>query len=129
MEPYLTLQNRKLVKLISRFRSGAHKLRIHTGRYEIPGGLLITDRTCIYCNSNEIDDENHFITSCQFHSCERNTLFTNVGAVLPNFLSMTAYEKFIYLLQTKDMNVLTYFGKYLENCFESRSRVDTARQV
>ena len=129
MEPYILLSNKSLVTHISRFRTGSHNLRIHTGRYEIPGGLHINDRTCIFCSSKEIDDEYHFITSCQFHLTERDLLYTKVGAVIPRFMSKSSSEKFIFLNQSDSRDVISSLGKYLESCVRNRQKTAALRQA
>ena len=119
-ETFLSVPNIKLVKILSRFRMGSHNLRIHTGRYEVAGGLSVSDRTCLFCQSSEIDDEYHNITTCLFHSSERNLLYTHVTSVFPEFTQLSNYEKFIHLLRSDNLDVLINLGRYIEKCVENR---------
>ena len=63
---------------MSRLKTSNHKLRIETGRYTIPK-TPIEDCICLKCsNSNEIEDEIHFILSCKKFFNQRKVLFSKV---------------------------------------------------
>ena len=51
---------------INKFRLGNHKLRIETGRHTIPK-TPINLRICLFCHSNEVENEIHFLFSCQLY--------------------------------------------------------------
>ena len=62
VEWYLTLDlPRKIVNSIVRFRGGLLRIGINEGRYE---NIPYLERICKLCNSNEIDDESHFLFRC-----------------------------------------------------------------
>ncbi len=68
-EPFVyRVHNRAHRSLLSQFRCGILALKIETGRYtQIPLEL----RLCILCDSNLVEDENHFLFQCPlitFHS-------------------------------------------------------------
>ena len=61
MEPYIhEAKNVQLRKILARFRTGTHWLRIRSGRYE---GVARENRFCPHC-SNAVDDELHAIFHC-----------------------------------------------------------------
>ena len=41
-------------------------VKTETGRYEIK--ILRNERICSFCNSNKIEDENHFLLDCEANS-------------------------------------------------------------
>ena len=51
------------------------RLRIETGRFE---KLRAEDRKCQFCDSNEVDDENHFFMKCHLLAQERQELFSKL---------------------------------------------------
>jgi hypothetical protein len=57
----------------------AHSLRLETGRYERKPNkenklikIVREERTCLYCNNNDVEDEMHFLLKCPLYSIERN---------------------------------------------------------
>ena len=65
MEKYLLLGSVILRKAICRIKISAHDLRKESGRYA-KHHLIRSERICTKCNSNEIEDEFHFILKCKF---------------------------------------------------------------
>ncbi len=74
--------------LISQLRLGILPLRIETGRYS---KLETKDRLCLLCNSNEVEDESHFLFKCNFYSTLRFKLETDIGC---NFSNMNIERSF-----------------------------------
>ncbi len=74
--------------LISQLRLGILPLRIETGRYS---NLNVAERTCLICNSGEVEDENHFLFDCAHYVDEREILLHDIG---DNFDDMNVDEKF-----------------------------------
>ena len=53
---------------MTKFRISAHSLRIESGRYERKPNkenklikIVREERTCLYCNNNDVEDEKHFL--------------------------------------------------------------------
>ncbi len=74
--------------LISQLRLGILPLRIETGRYS---NLEVKDRTCLICDTNNVEDEEHFLFNCEFYSNERSTFETGLNC---NFADLSTTEKF-----------------------------------
>ncbi len=56
-------------RLISRFRTGCHGLRLDTGRLADGVHLDRTDRLCLVCKSLDcVEDEQHFVFDCPAYS-------------------------------------------------------------
>ena len=70
-EAYLDMiSNSQYRYLLTQMRISAHRLRIETDRYG-RNRIIQSDRVCVYCNYNEIDDEFHFILVCDIHLLNR----------------------------------------------------------
>ena len=60
-------------RLISRFRTGCHGLRIDTGRWADGVPLDRTDTLCLLCRSlYRVEDEQHFVFDCPAYSHVRS---------------------------------------------------------
>jgi len=56
-------------RLLSRFRTGCHGLRVDTGRWADGVHLDRTDRLCLVCKSLDcVQDEQHFVFDCPAYS-------------------------------------------------------------
>ena len=114
-EKYLSIignfeQRRSLTKL----RISSHHLRIESGRYQ---GTLLNDRTCTRCNSGDVEDEYHFLFQCVKFNDDRNHLFQEITKSCPNFLTLNARDKLIWLMNTEDKSILTAACKFIsKNC-------------
>lgn len=72
-EKYLTFNFNKYDRsLCAQFRSGILPLRIEVGRYRQEP---IEARTCDFCHTGAIEDEEHFIFDCTAYTEERSKLF------------------------------------------------------
>ncbi len=74
--------------LISQLRLGILPLRIETGRFS---NLKVEERTCLICNSNNVENESHFLFECESYANERVKLEQDIGC---NFSIMNENEKF-----------------------------------
>ena len=77
-------------RLLSRFRSGWHGLRVDTGRWEENVHLARGDRLCLVCNSSRVvEDGQHFLFHCPAYAplrVQSADLFQQ-GCTVANFLS------------------------------------------
>ena len=56
------------------FRSGALPLAYETGKYSRPP-VPVDDRLCVYCNSERVENEKHFLMECNLYDDFRYNLF------------------------------------------------------
>ena len=103
---------------VSKIRASSHDLEIERGRYTRPR-LDPNQRLCSTCL--EAEDEEHFVTSCRVNINERQTLFTKISSKEPIFMHLDNREKFIFLMFSKDRQILTWFGKFLHKSFITRN--------
>ena len=106
----LLLKNFEQRRNLSRFRVSAHKLRIETARYQ---GTLRQDRTCLRCNSGEIEDEKHFLFTCSKLSAERDILLQQILTTCKNFNTLTINQKMIWLMTTENVQILSCLSNYI----------------
>lgn len=100
-EKYLDILPGNLRTYFCKIRLSAHSLRIQTGRYA-RNRIPRNERYCQYCNTNDLEDEFHFVLICPCYSEIRNKLIkyvinlyvniftkTQVCLSLSNYLSLT----------------------------------------
>ena len=71
-------------QLVAKLRSGNHDLRIETGRHCIPK-VPKHLRICKFCSDNEVENESHFLFSCNLYQNIRKKFFDDVSLKYPNF--------------------------------------------
>ena len=103
---------------VSKIRASSHDLEIERGRYTRPR-LDPNQRLCSTCL--EVEDEEHFVTSCRVNINERQTLFAKISSKDPTFMHLDNREKLIFLMSSKDRQILTWFGKFLHKSFITRN--------
>ena len=120
MEPYLYLVKKPKYRIaISKLRCSSHTLAIEKGRHTKPKTDL-SERLCLFCRSNKVEDEKHFIIECCLYSDERDRLFTKVITVNPDFASMHDDDKFEYLFRTDNERTLAWLGKFIHESLSKR---------
>lgn len=64
VSPYLKeVTSRVQLRHLAQLRTGSHRLRVETGRWERPR-LPWQERTCLRCGSGAVDDEHHLVFDC-----------------------------------------------------------------
>ena len=76
----------------AKFRCGVAPLKIETGRYE---RKELNERLCINCDN--LEDEKHVLLKCPLYEDLRQSMFIDVVGHNNNFLTLSDYEKFIFL--------------------------------
>lgn len=107
-------------KALSRLRLSSHRLRIESGRYDKK--CPINEWKCIYCNSNDVEDEYHFVLVCDFYTELRKLYIKKYYHVRPNM------AKFITLLNSGSIITLKKLGKYVHECFNKRDNFTIRRE-
>ncbi len=106
VEPYVKYYVPKNIRSVfAQIRIGILPLHIETGRFV---NVAINDRVCNICNSYNVEDEIHFIFSCEAYINERRVLFDHCINILPDFMDMTDNEKLKYLM-TVEWKILMKF--------------------
>ena len=97
VEKYLNLNlNRYERSLMAQFRVGILPLRIEVGRYR---GEEVHFRKCVFCDSEDVEDEQHFLLKCSMYNEFRQDLLSkcNLSNMTPNlFRILMSEDKYAY---------------------------------
>ena len=105
-EKYIILNlSRHERSLLAQLRCGILQLRIETGRYI---GEPLSDRVCVFCNENVIENESHFVSSCSFYQDLRGQVFGDILNV-----DLTPDEKLIVLMLNHERKLSKFIVKAL----------------
>ena len=98
-----------------RFRLGCHHLRIHTGRWQLPG-LPRPQHTCLRCTSTAVDDEAHCLFLCEHPTIvEARDVFMSTVVPPVSALSSLRYADF-WALSSTGRVPLSVLVKYVAIC-------------
>ena len=116
-EKYLLSNMTKLEKShFAQFRCGILPLRVETGRYS---GLSVHERTCNICNSNETEDEIHFLFKCACYHDLRQSLIDKATETKSFFLLLNDVEKLRHVVE----NHFIYVAKFIVDAMQRRKSV------
>jgi exonuclease III len=113
-EPYLDILPRNLRKHLVKLRMSVYPLRIQTGRYA-SNNTPRNERYCLVCNSNDIEDEFHFVCICRCYINIRRKYLKRFFYINPSVF------KFHQLLVSTDKNEIVKLCKYIQEAFEIRN--------
>ena len=97
----------------------AHPLQIERGRYTNPK-TPVENRICPCCNTNNVEDELHFLTKCPAYSNQRSSLYNDIAKGNIHFTSLSDEMKMIYMLNSEDATGLIV-SKFIYECLQARS--------
>ena len=108
--------------IITKFRLNAHRLRINSGAYENKGSPIPTElRTCMFCESNAVENESHFILECKKYENIRLDFIENFSNYHKNFSSLSIKEKTLIILNNQNKSTAHMVGKYLHEIYYLRN--------
>ena len=124
VEPYIVkIKNRNQRQWLTRFRTSAHTLCIETGRYTRPV-TPISDRKCVYCDDEAIDDERHFILLCKTFNIKRQCFMGRMRVLHQQFENMSLDEKLTFILCPPTADIAKCVSKYLGIMSGIRREID-----
>jgi len=91
------ITNQKHRRTVAKRRAGNHNLRIETGRHSTPK-LPEHLRICLYCSSNEVENEVHFLLSCNRYDTIRTSLVEDIISKYLDFNSLNVHNKIFFSL-------------------------------
>ena len=143
-EPYLDLvRNRNQRAFLSRLRVSSHNLAIERGRWTRPV-TPASARFCGYCSHStspstptatptspppaspqkQVDTEFHFLTQCNAFVSERNLVYGEMSAHVPNFAQMSDQQKFATMLCPTTAHSAKLIHRFIKLMFEGREKMD-----
>ena len=102
--------------LLSQLRMGILPIRLETGRFN---NLKIDDRVCMICNNGEIEDEIHFLFSCNKYEDIRAKFISDICRKNPELNNIDKVE----LLSICFRQHTRQLAKYVYNIFEKRKEL------
>ena len=98
------------------------------GKYISSISHLLSQRICQYCDSGDLDSEMHAIMACEMFNLKRQCFFGRVGAIVPNFLSLTNEQKLKTVLCPTNIQLGKCVSKYFGIISETRKEIDLGLQ-
>ena len=94
-ELYVKLDiSRSKRSLFAQLRSSTLPLMIEVGRFR---NLAVDERVCPLCNSG-VEDEFHFLFSCQIYNIERANFFSDVVSINTEFMNLTLGQRMAFMM-------------------------------
>ena len=62
------------------------------------------NKTCLYCNNNDVEDEMHFLLKCPLYSIERKICMDFIYNDNNQIASLQTKDKFYWLLNNENIN-------------------------
>lgn len=93
-----------IVFALSRLSCSAHKLAIEEGRFR---NIERSNRKCMYCNMNVVEDEYHFVLICPFYRDERKECLPKYYCHWPTL------QTFQRLLTSDQTSIICKLAKYI----------------
>ena len=100
---------------ISKLRLSNHDLEIERERYK---NIERNKRFCSHCVM-EVEDEMHFLLSCNRYNSSRNKLFKEVQLVHTNLNILSKEDKFLFLMACRK-SIANSVGAFITKAFELR---------
>ena len=108
-ESYIsTFLSRYQRSLLAQLRTGILPLHVETGRYY---RTPLEQRVCKICQTDEIEDEYHFICICSIYSTERNLFFNQITQCHHNFETLDLEEKMNIIMNFNVKKLALYVEK------------------
>ena len=101
---FSVLDKEKFRNALCRFRVSAHMVRIESDRYL---HSTRSERICLYCNTNNVENEFHFCLICPFYTDLRVKF-------IPRYVCTTpSTNKFVKLLQSENESFIRNLAKFI----------------
>ena len=115
------IKNMQHRQLVAKLRSGNHDLRIESGRHCIPK-VPEHLRICKFCSDNEVENESHFLFSCNLYQNIRKKFFDDVSLKYPNFNTLNNSDKVLFLFNNIDPFICKKLGYFTFEAFQKRKQ-------
>ena len=99
-----------IVSTFSQFRSRILHLEIEVGRYR---NLPLQERICSICEE-AVEDEIHFLLTCNAYSDIRTRLITRAIEFDPSFSHFDEIEQFVFLVSNLQKPVIQFLTNALD---------------
>ena len=93
---------------------------IEQGRYN---QISRENRHCPLCDSNQIEDEIHFLLYCSKQSIIRNNFYHKVKSLIPNITQLHVNDLINELMNSSNYYNNLQLLKYISACFDFRDKL------
>ena len=100
----------------AQFRLGILPLHIETGRYD---NTPLLARTCKLCESEQIEDEYHFLMVCPVYTELRLQLFQKSSILISNFETSSDTDNFVSLVKSSQK----YVAQFVDAAYQRRRNI------
>ena len=112
LEKYLTVvKDPQHRKALSRLRLRSHNLAVEGGRHR---NIPREQRTCEFCDANQVEDEIHFLLFCPKYDELRRPL-------IPLIQNLNTNDAFVFLLNSTAPNIIRLVAKFVYLALRRRS--------
>jgi hypothetical protein len=118
LEPYLcNVKNRAHRKSLCQLRTSTHPLRIEKGRHL---NLKVSERICLCCPLQKVEDELHFLLECSLYNNERTIFLQKIFNKYPNVQSLPPDLQFIWLMSAEEGFICSEIAFFVHECLSKR---------
>ena len=104
-EHYVKLNmSRDQRRILAKFKSCNLPLEIENGRYTRPKPP-INERIYKLCDAHVVEDETHFLISCDFYDDIRYELFQLACQINLNFMNFSSENKMLFIMQNSNVQL------------------------
>ena len=89
------------------------------GRHQIDH-LPRENRLCPLCNSNQVEDEIHFLFQCNKYSVQRQAFINQINRIIPDFDKKSSPESIKLIMNSKEHHVNKLVMKFVSSCMKIR---------
>ena len=114
---YLEINNFEVRQILCRFRISSHHLRVETERHK-NNYIERSQRICMFCSQNDIEDELHFLIKCAFYNSLREELHNQIENYCKHFIKLDNKFKFVWLMTTENTFLVENPGHSLIQSFK-----------
>ena len=93
---------------------------IELGQYQIDH-FPRENRLCpLLCNSNQVEDEIHFLFQCNKYSVQRQAFINQINRIIPDFDKKSSPESIKLIMNSKEHHVNKLVMKFVSSCMKIR---------
>ena len=79
------------------------------------------NRLCpLICNSNQVEDEIHFLFQCNKYSVQRQAFINQSNRIIPDFNKKSSPESMKMIMNSKEHHVNKLVMKFVSSCMKIR---------
>ena len=93
---------------------------LENGRSTIYRQIPSNERYCTFCDENAIEDEIHFLCTCNFYSKLRDTLFHNINSIEPTVVNISAMSGIDLLTFLMNVKFVKCVADFISNAWYKR---------